>query len=182
VINLRDFASEGIEMNRFLVAILCLSICLPALAADGFSSLEEQMTGNQFRGAGLNKLTPGELEALNHWIRSHSLATLDEPRAGSYATSTEAGEDNKGQDDKDKKAEDMERTTIKSRIKGSFTGWDGHAVFQLENGMIWEQSDKDKFFIREVKNPEVTIEPGVFKTWHLSVDGHDAECRVKRIQ
>ena len=77
----------------------------------------------------MNKLTPGELEALNHWIRSHSLATLDEPRAGSYATSTEAGEDSNGQDDKDKKAEDMERTTIKSRIKGSFTGWDGHAVF-----------------------------------------------------
>ena len=48
--------------------------------------------------------------------------------------------------------------------------------------MIWEQSDKDKFFIREINNPEVTIEPGAFKKWHLSIDGHDSKCRVKRIQ
>ena len=169
-------------MNRFLIAILSLSISLPTLAADGFSSLEEQMTGNQFRGAGLNKLTPGELESLNHWIRSHSLATLDQPKAGSMMISPDAGEEDKDRDDKGKKVEDTERTTIKSRIKGSFTGWDGHAVFELENGMIWEQSDKDKFFIREIKNPEVTIEPGAFKRWHLSVDGHDSKCRVKRIQ
>jgi len=55
-------------------------------------------------------------------------------------------------------------------------------VFRLENGMIWAQSDKDKFYIKEVENPAVLIDPGMFGTWKLSVDGHDAECRVDRIQ
>ena len=71
---------------------------------------------------------------------------------------------------------------IHSRIKGNFKGWDGSAVFVLENGMIWEQADNDKFFIREVANPEITIEPGMFKSWRLSVDGYSSECRVARVQ
>jgi len=28
----------------------------------------------------------------------------------------------------------------------------------------------------------VTIEPGLFGAWNLSVEGYDKDCRVKRIQ
>jgi hypothetical protein len=75
-----------------------------------------------------------------------------------------------------------DRSTITSRLVGSFTGWDGQTVFTLENGMIWEQADKDKFYVKEVNNPVVTIEPGAFRTWRLSVDGYSSDCRVERIQ
>jgi hypothetical protein len=76
----------------------------------------------------------------------------------------------------------MDKTTITSRLVGKFTGWDGQTIFKLENGMIWEQADKDKFYIKEVENPMITIEPGVFSTWRLSVEGYSSECRVERIQ
>ena len=152
---------------------------LCVVAAEGFSSLEEQMSGKEFTATGLDKLAPEELEALNNWIRNHSIATLDQPKGGSIAVAG-AQEDTRGF--KNKKDSEQDRSPISSRVKGSFTGWSGNTLFALENGMIWEQSDKEKFYIQEVQNPEITIKPGRFGSWRLSVDGHDSNCRVKRIQ
>jgi len=178
-IDSRGSAFKDNQMNKFLIVILSLTMPLCVIAAEGFSSLEEQMSGKEFTAAGLNKLTTEELEALNNWIRSHSVATLDQPKDGKYDVATVQG-DERGF--KNKKNSKQDRSPITSRVKGSFTGWSGHTLFALENGMIWEQSDKEKFYIQEVQNPEITIQPGRFGTWRLSVDGHDSNCRVKRIQ
>jgi hypothetical protein len=179
VINLRGFVFEGKEfMNRFFTALLCLTTTFSVLAAEGFSSVEEQMTGKEFTAAGLDKLSQQELDVLNDWIRRHSVATLDTPKTA--AVTSDSGEDRRGlkSDDDD----DEERTTISSNLIGKFRGWDGQTTFKLENGMIWVQSDKDKFFIKEVENPVVIIEPGFWGTWRLHIDGFNSECRVKRIQ
>jgi hypothetical protein len=167
-------------MNKFLIVLLSLTMPLSAIAAEGFSSLEEQMSGKEFTATGLNKLTPAELEALNNWIRSHSVATLDQPIGGSYAGPAGAEVDERGF--KNKKDSETDDSPVTSRIKGSFTGWNGHTTFVLENGMIWEQADKENFYIKEVQNPEITIKPGMFGTWRLSMVGHNSACRVKRIQ
>jgi hypothetical protein len=171
-------------MNKFLVAILSLTMSLSVIAAEGFSSLEEQMSGKEFTATGLDKLTPGELEALNNWIRSHSVATLDQPKSGSYAVTADANADAEVDERgfKNKKDSKEDRSPITTRIKGSSTGWDGHTVFTLENGMIWEQADQEKFYTKKVQNPEITISPGMFGTWRLSMVGHNSACRVKRIQ
>ena len=166
-------------MKKLLIAFLALLYCVSLSAADGFSSLEEQMTGTEFSSAGLDKLTPQELEALNGWIRRRSLATLDlAPAAAAADSAAAATGDRRGFKDDD----DEKRSTITSRIIGRFDGWDGQTVFKLENGMIWEQVDKDKFYVKEIQNPVANIEPGMFGRWHLSVEGHDSECRVERIQ
>ena len=162
-------------MNKLLLTILVISFSASAAAQQAFSSLEEQMNGKEFSAAGLEKLTPDELAALNKWIRSRSLATLD-----ASAPSAMTGEDARGFEIQNTK--NMPRTTITSRLVGTFTGWDGQTTFRLENGMIWQQADKDKFYVKAVKDPLVTIEPGMFKTWRLSVEGHSSECKVKRIQ
>jgi len=161
----------------FLVAGL---LTAPILSAEeGFSSLEEQMTGQEFQAAGLDKLTAAELQALNNWIRGHSLATLDGAAVAGTAAVASTTDDRRGM--KGEK-EDEDRSTINSRILGAFSGWDGQTVFKLENGMIWAQVDKDKFWIKEIENPEVVIEPGLFGTWRLSVEGYNSDCRVERIQ
>lgn len=166
-------------MNKFLLALLTFSLCAALIADEGFSSLEEQMTGTEFSGAGLDKLTPQELKALNAWIRRRSLATLDiAPAAAAVDSAAAATGDRRGFKDDD----DEKRSTITSRIIGRFNGWDGQTVFKLENGMIWEQADKDKFYVKEIQNPVANIEPGMFGRWHLSIEGHDSECRVERIQ
>ncbi len=167
-------------MNKFLIAILSLAIPLSVIAVEGFSSLEEQMSGKEFTASGLDKLTPEQLEALNNWIRNHSVATLDQPKAESVSVAGGAEVDNRGF--KNKKDSDKDRSPINSRIKGNFSGWNGHTVFVLENGMIWEQADKEKFWVKDVQNPEITIKPGFLGTWNFFMEGHNSSCKVKRIQ
>lgn len=168
-------------MNKFLIICLSLSISFPLLAAEGFSSLEEQMTGKEFTAAGLDKLSAEELAALNNWIRGRSLATLDAPVAAA-ATTAAGAEATTGDQRGFKTKGDEDETPITSRLIGRFSGWDGQTVFRLENGMIWVQDDKDTFFIKPIDNPQVTIEPGMFGSWHLSVEGYNSDCKVRRIQ
>ena len=183
----RGYAPEGIEMTRILIVIIVLLSSVPLVASEGFSTLEEQMTGKEFTASGLDKLTPEELASLNAWIRSRSLATIDAPASAAAATTaatTSSAAESTGGDRRGFRSEkeDEDRSSITSRIVGKFSGWDGQTVFKLENGMIWEQTDKDKFYIREVENPVAIIEPGIFGTWRLQIEGYNSKCRVERIQ
>ena len=172
-------------MKKFLFALIALLAAHSAFSADGFSSLEEQMTGKEFMAAGLNKLSQEELDALNEWIRARSLGTLDAPRAAAAAAAASVPEDepDTGGDRRglpsEKPADD---SPIRSAIVGDFKGWDGQTIFKLENGMIWVQDDRDKFYARDIENPIAVIEPGMFDSWHLRIEGYNSECKVKRIQ
>lgn len=163
-------------MRLILIPMLLSVAALAQAASEGFSSLEEQMTGKEFSAAGLNKLSPQELGALNDWIRRHSVATLSTPVAADAPPAADADRRGLPSDPED------DESPITSRLVGKFSGWDGQTVFKLENGMIWVQADKDKFYIREVENPEVTITPGIFSAWYLSIDGYGSKCKVRRIQ
>ncbi len=164
-------------MNKLLLLlVLIFAVTSPVFGQQAFSSLEEQMTGAEYKATGVDKLTPQELVALNNWIRAHSVATLDAPTT---AGATGSG-DSRGFDSQ--KTSDMDKTTITSKLVGKFSGWDGQTTFKLENGMIWQQADKDKFYIKEIENPVVIIEPGAFGTWKLSIEGYSSKCKVERIQ
>jgi hypothetical protein len=168
---------------KYITTLLILFVASASFAAsDGFSSLEEQMTGKEFMAAGLGKLTPEELAALNEWIRRHSVATLDAPTSAAATASAGVAAtepvDRRGlpSDDGD------DEEPIVARLEGEFTGWDGQTVFKLDNGMIWVQADRDKHYVKAMSNPQVTISPGMFSAWYLSVDGSNSRCKVRRIQ
>jgi len=166
---------------RLIPTIFSLLLLSAPLAADeGFSSLEEQMTGSEFSAAGLDKLTPDELKTLNDWIRRHSLATLEAPSAvaAAGAVADPGAADRRGLPTDDGDNDEP----IVSRLVGAFSGWDGQTVFKLENGMIWVQDDRDKHYVREIQNPEATIARTLFGNWHLTVEGSDEKCKVRRIQ
>ena len=161
-------------MNKVFITLLLLTTSLTVFAAEGFSSLEEQMTGKEFAAAGLEKLSPQELVALNSWIRQHSLATLATTAPMQVAEEAPAKEK--------KKKDDGDRSTVTSKLVGTFSGWDGQTLFKLENGQIWAQKGKKKFHSEEIDNPVVTVEPVMFGGWRLHVEGVDKECKVVRIQ
>lgn len=172
-------------MKKLLFFVLALSVHNLTLAAEGFSTLEERMTGKEFNDAGLEKLTDSELHALNEWLRRHSVATLDNasaPRSGSPAVSSASPtKDLRGFPDEPKssKGDDV----INSSIVGTFDGWNAKGtLFKLSNGMIWQQVENDSFSIPAVTDPAVVVERGFLNRWHLSVVGHKAKVRVKRIQ
>ena len=165
-------------MKKVLAILIVFTTSVSLMAASGFSSLEEQMTGKEFQAAGLGKLSPQELATLNEWIRSHSLGSLAVASTSSPVITASEDIDRRGLPFDDSEDD----SPIQSRIIGGFSGWDGQTVFKLENGMIWVQDDKDKFHIKEVQNPVVTIEQSMFNNWKLSIEGHKEDCKVRRIQ
>ncbi len=169
-----------------LVSVLVLLTLVSGslLASQPFSSLEERMTGREFREAGLHKLSDEELAALNRWIRQRSL-TLEEYRGEDSLRHAEPASDDRVADTTEDRRgfeEPSERSPIRSRIVGSFNGWRGNTEFELENGMVWRQAENDTFAVREMENPEVVIRPGLFGTWRLSIEGYSSAVRVERVR
>ncbi|MCW8925620.1 MAG: hypothetical protein OQJ84_05130, partial [Xanthomonadales bacterium] len=79
-------------MKKALVFTLAFAVSFSIQAADSFSTLEERMTGKEFKETGLGKLTNEELSALNDWIRRHSVATLENASAPSSKRTASAGQ------------------------------------------------------------------------------------------
>jgi len=173
-------------MKILLLIILASVLQVSAYAADEFSTLEERMSGKEFKETGLGKLTDTELSALNDWLRRHSVATLENAVARSDSSSAVAGNpygtgDLRGFPNQPKG--EPEDDVINSTIVGTFDGWQTKGtLFKLANGMIWQQTENDSFHIPPVENPAVTIKKGFLKKWKLSVVGHKDKVSVMRIQ
>jgi len=164
-----------VNLSRLVLVsgLLVCSSLLQAQSEQAFSSLEERMSGSEFNRAGLHKLSPEELAALNRWIRERSVAQYDGPTEDSSLPS---------QPGEAPPIDRMAREEFQSRIVGEFSGWSGNTVFRLENGMVWRQDESDRFRLQPVDSPMVTIKPGLFGAWRLTVEGHNRAVRVERIE
>ncbi|MGB5292586.1 MAG: hypothetical protein WBN41_14175 [Lysobacterales bacterium] len=176
-------------MKKLLLIVLALSLHCTVHAAEGFSTLEERMSGKEFKETGLGKLTEAELSALNDWLRRHSVATLENvtarPASGTSVsgatTRTGTTQDLRGFPNQPKG--EPEDDVINSRIVGTFDGWEKKGtLFKLANGMIWQMTENDSFHIPPVENPEVVIKKGFMNKWKLSLPGHKDKVSVQRIQ
>lgn len=162
-------------MRRHALAVVVTGLLLAAATfaahAQQFSSLEERMTPAEFKAAGLDKLSPEELVRLNTFLRTDTDHLVSEARGK--------------QDPKRVGFHDSgaNRDPIKSTIPGIFHGWDGSTTFHLANGQVWRQiaSDSRLSGVR-MENPEVTIKPGLFGSWELTVKGYSAFAKVERVQ
>lgn len=176
-------------MNRKATAfaLACALALVASLAgANSFSTLEERMTGREFRDAGLHKLTEEELAFLNRWIQLRSLAEGEVPDWGRDLPPDRADEPGeraaRAPQGDDRGFPGGDRSEINSRLTGSFSGWRGDHVFELENGMVWQQAEPGTFAVPTLENPEVRIRPGLFGAWHLQVAGYNTRVRVRRVE
>ena len=154
-----------------IVTSLLLATFAVSIQAQQFSSLEERMSPADFKAAGLDKLSPEELARLNAFVRTETEQRVSEARGK--------------QDPKRVGFHDSgaNRDPVVSHIPGTFHGWDGATTFHLENGQVWRQINSDSRLLGiRMQNPEVTIKPGLFGSWELSVKGYSAVAKVERIQ
>jgi len=157
-------------MPRIFIAFVCaFSLIATAAIAKEFSSVEEQMSSREFKSAGLEKLSPEELAALNAWIRAN------QPSGGVY---------NSAQNDlvrigfNDSDARDV----ITSNVIGEFKGFNSGTTIKLENGQVWRVESGELEGIKAMSNPKVTIKPGLIGGWRLQVDGYNSVAKVKRVE
>ena len=172
-------------MNKVIFAFTLLCFTVSSFAQEGFSSVEERMTGKEFMETGLSKLTDEELARLNEWLRAHSVATLDAasaPVRTASVASSQAVASGPVSDTRGLQKDEEDYENIVTRIDGEFSGWDGETIFKLENGMVWKQAQSDRFYTKTMMNPEVVIKSTMFGAWRLEVEGYNKSVKVERIQ
>lgn len=151
--------------------MLCTGLCVAGATlahAEQFSSLEERMSQGEFHAAGLDKLSPDELKALDAWLQTHygTQTTYVTPSGQPVFYPKESA-----------------RETIDAHIVGEFTGWYGQNVFTLDNGQQWKQAESTSYRCGKFENPAVTIKPMLLGSWLMYVQPcSNQSVRVTRIK
>jgi hypothetical protein len=151
-----------------VIAALAFSL-LPAMTVSADEpppDVRAMMTPDEFRAAGLDRLSPAELDALNRWLLRHTATQASELRQHKGVVSEEIRK--------------VEQEGVRTRIVGEFRGWDGNTVFRLENGQVWKQRLPGTWHYR-ASSPEVELSKNFMGYWMLRVVEADRAVGVTRI-
>jgi hypothetical protein len=159
------------------VALLVLAPQVCAQTAPLQGNVEQQMSADEFRAAGLEKLTPQELGALNAWLQRKVV----QETAKAAETAREEGREEVVR--KNRGFFDFGSTEpIESNIVGEFRGFAKGRTYTLENGQVWEQIEPASLAGVRRDNPEVSIKPGMLGNWFLKIKGYNTAAQVRRIK
>ena len=122
------------------------------------------MSQSEFHGAGLDKLNPEELKALDDWLREGASAPTYITPAGSPVFYPK----------------ESEREVVESRIPGRFTGWYGQNVFALENGQEWKQAQSGASAC--AIGTKIKIKPMLLGSWLAYIETCRDSVRVERVK
>jgi hypothetical protein len=117
-------------------------------------SIQQMMTPEEFRAAGLNKLSPEELQKLDAWLQGYR--QVAEKNAEKKATA---------------RAERPKMDLIVSRVDGTFNGLTGRTLIRLEDGTVWKQANADDRYRSKVTDhPAAAVIHGVFG-YKMQIEG-----------
>jgi hypothetical protein len=177
-------------LRVFLALIAFVLTCaVPASAARKieFTNLRTMMSADEFRAAGLEKLSPEELAALDVWLQRATGNVVQEARTETREKVRDEEREKARAEQREKAQRNFGRETpaegeeaIESRILGRFTGWEGNTVFILENGQVWKQRDTSNVY-QPVTDPKVTIRKSAFG-YRMSVEGIGPSVGVTRVK
>jgi hypothetical protein len=103
--------------------------------------VQDSMTAQEFKAAGLDKLNQEELKNLNAWLQGYRQKA--ETKAAEVAV-TEAKKKSKSQ---------FNGEAVLSRVADdNFAGVTGHSIIKLEDGSTWKQVNPDDHFHAQVTN------------------------------
>jgi len=137
----------------FCVILTCADLATAA-QPEISGSIKEMMSPEEFKAAGLNKLSPDELQKLDAWLQGYRQIT--EQKAEKKATA---------------RAEKTKMDVIVSRVDGTFNGLTGRTVIRLEDGTVWKQANADdRFRPKNPDHPAAAVIHGVFG-YKMQIEG-----------
>jgi hypothetical protein len=141
---------QKIVSHRLALAVCVSLACVhPALAAREkpiSDDIQQIMTPDEFKAAGLNKLSPDELARLNAWLQGYRQIT--EQKAEKKATA---------------RADRTKMDVLVSRVDGTFDGLTGRTLIRLEDGTVWKQANaEDRYRAKNPDHPAAVVIHGVF--------------------
>lgn len=146
---------------RYPMLGLCLifACATPVHAAreEASGGIQQAMTPEEFKAAGLNKLSSEELQKLNAWLQGYR--EVAEKTAEKKATARAAT------------VERAKMDMLVSRVDGTFNGLTGRTVIRLEDGTVWKQANADDRYRPKVTDhPAAVVIHGIFG-YKMQVEG-----------
>lgn len=156
---------------RTVLFAALLVFMAPAAAQD---AIERQMTPEEFKAAGLDKLSPEELARLNTWLN----------RTIGTETAKAATEAKKQVEDNTRGFFNFGSTEpVVSRLSGEFRGFARGREYALDNGHVWKQIDEASLAGVRLDRPQVRVTPSLIgNAWYLAVAGYNTRAKVQRIK
>jgi len=128
-------------------------------------SVKEMMSAEEFKAAGLNKLSADELQKLDAWLQGYRQVT--EQAAEKKATA---------------RASRTKMDLIVSRVDGSFQGLTGRTIIRLEDGTVWKQANaEDRYRSKVTDHPAAAVMHGVFG-YKMRLEGGTQEVYVDPVR
>ena len=182
---------------KFLCLLAWLSLAPMAVWAAEPARFSARLTSEQFKTAGLDKLTPEQLAALDRFVAGEN--EVETAAAVKEAVSTSAVAKETASSAAPKAIAPaatpkprsllvrllpgtrIEYETVETRLVGEFRGWEGRTRFRLENGQVWRQNGGDNYSTPPVSAPRVWIEPGALGAFFLRIEGVNPRVKVELV-
>lgn len=148
----------------YIFSLLLFTHSTWAAEVKDFPGIQQLMSVEQFANAGLNKLSPAEVEALNQWLTEYTANEASVVKSRSVSV---------------KKAAKEEK--VQAKIVGEFEGWTGDTVFHLDNGQIWKQRLRGRYRAN-TENPEIVITKNWMGFYRLTIVSSGRSVGVKRVK
>src|SRR5437879_5039381 len=116
--------------------------------------VEETMRPEEFKAAGLDKLSEDELQHLDAWLQGYRQTT--EKRVSEQVEKKATEEIKKATEQAKARAPRLLAERVVSRVDGTLGGLTGSTVIKLEDGTVWKQANHDDRY-----HPVVTDHPMV---------------------
>ena len=117
-------------------------------------NIKDLMSPEEFKAAGLNKLSSDELQKLDAWLQGYRQTT--EQAAEKKATA---------------RASRTKMDLIVSRVDGQFNGLTGRTIIRLEDGTVWKQANaEDRHRAKVTDHPAAAVMHGVFG-YKMQIEG-----------
>jgi hypothetical protein len=148
-----------------LLGCVCLGSCVLLASVETVRAaqpelsggIKEMMSPEEFKAAGLNKLSADELQKLDAWLQGYRQVT--EQTAEKKATA---------------RAERTKMDVLVSRVDGTFNGLTGRTIIRLEDGTVWKQANADdRFRPKNSDHPAAVVIHGIFG-YKMQVEGTQA--------
>lgn len=93
-----------------------------------FPGIEKLMSAEEFERAGLDRLSAGQMRALNDWLVRYTAGEAYVVQSTSEEVRAAAPE-----------------FRLEANLVPPFTGWSGQTMFRLDNGQVWQQRIKGRY-------------------------------------
>ena len=161
-------------LARSRALVLAVALACASLAAHAAPPIEQQMTPEQFKAAGLDKLSPQELAHLNAWL--NNTLEVETTKAASLAKD-KVEQENRGF------LAFGKSDPIVAKISGEFRGFARGRSWTLDNGQVWEQVDNASLVGARKTDPQVRITPSIIgNNWYMQIDGYNTRASVRRVK